>query len=95
MKLKYDFQVFEYLDMDLKKHMDDTESIYNNTNVGLDPSQNVLKGLKVIKSINQMVPLCIFYYMHGKIYFDSTRYSNILDRRTSRKFSKVVSSPTS
>ena len=61
MKLKYDFQVFEYLDMDLKKHMDDTESIYNNTNVGLDPSQNVLKGLKVIKSINQMVPLCIFF----------------------------------
>ena len=94
MKLKYDFQVFEYLDMDLKKHMDDTESIYNNTNVGLDPSQNVLKGLKVIKSINPMVSLCIIF-MHDKVYFDSTRHSNISDRRTSRKFSKVVSSPTS
>ena len=94
MKLKYDFQVFEYLDMDLKKHMDDTESIYNNTNVGLDPSQNVLKGLKVIKSINPTMSLCIIF-MPGKVYFDSTRYCNISDRRTSRKFSKVVSSPTS
>ena len=61
MKLKYDFQVFEYLDMDLKKHMDDTESIYNNTNVGLDTSQNVLKGLKVIKSINPLVSLCSIF----------------------------------
>ena len=68
--MKYDFQVFEYLDMDLKKHMDDTESIYNNTNVGLDPSQNVSKGLKVMKSIIPMVPLCSIF-MHGKIYFDS------------------------
>ena len=49
MLVESDLQVFEYLDMDLKKHMDDTESIYNNTNVGLDPSQNVLKGMKVIK----------------------------------------------
>ena len=49
MLFESDLQVFEYLDMDLKKHMDDTESIYNNTNVGLDPSQNVLKGMKVIK----------------------------------------------
>ena len=59
MKLKCDFQVFEYLDMDLKKHMDDTESIYNNTNVGLDPQQNVLKGLKVMKSIKPMMHYCI------------------------------------
>ena len=61
LKLKYDFQVFEYLDMDLKKHMDDTESIYNNTNAGLDPSQNVSKGLKVMKSIIPMVPLCSIF----------------------------------
>ena len=56
MKLKYDFQVFEYLDMDLKKHMDDTESIYNNTNVGLDPSQNTLKGMKV--KFNRSLLIC-------------------------------------
>ena len=56
MKLNCNFQVFEYLDMDLKKHMDDTESIYNDTNVGLDPQQNVLKRLKVMKSINPMMP---------------------------------------
>ena len=45
--------------MDLKKHMDDTESIYNNTNVGLDPSQNVLKGMKVIKW--KFVHLCHYF----------------------------------
>ena len=56
MLFESDLQVFEYLDMDLKKHMDDTESIYNNTNVGLDPQQNVLKRLKVMKSINPMMP---------------------------------------
>ena len=59
MLFESDLQVFEYLDMDLKKHMDDTESIYNNTNVGLDPSQNVLKGMKVIKW--KCVHLCQYF----------------------------------
>ena len=45
--------------MDLKKHMDDTESIYNNTNVGLDPSQNALKGMKVKSNRNLLICVTI------------------------------------
>ena len=71
MLFESDLQVFEYLDMDLKKHMDDTESIYNNTNVGLDPSQNVLKGMKVIKW--KFVHLCHYIIiMRVSMYFDFT-----------------------
>ena len=75
MLFESDLQVFEYLDMDLKKHMDDTESIYNNTNVGLDPSQNVLKGMKVIKW--KFVHLCQYFIgyitiMHVSMNFDFT-----------------------
>jgi len=60
MLFESDLQVFEYLDMDLKKHMDDTESIYNNTNVGLvDPSQNALKGMKVNSNRNLLICVTI------------------------------------
>ena len=59
MLFESDLQVFEYLDMDLKKHMDDTESIYNNTNVGLDPSQNTLKGMKVNSNRNLLICVTI------------------------------------
>ena len=72
MLFESDLQVFEYLDMDLKKHMDDTESIYNNTNVGLDPSQNTLKGMKV--KFNRSVLICfnILFIMHVSMNFDFT-----------------------
>ena len=72
MVFESDLQVFEYLDMDLKKHMDDTESIYNNTNVGLDPSQNTLKGMKV--KFNRSVLICfnILFIMHVSMNFDFT-----------------------
>ena len=73
MLFESDLQVFEYLDMDLKKHMDDTESIYNNTNVGLvDPSQNALKGMKVKSNRNLLICVTILFIMHVSMNFDFT-----------------------
>jgi len=83
------YLVFEYLDMDLKKHMDDTESIYNNTNVGLDPSQNALKGMKtgglpenLAKSyLRQLLSGIAYCHAHRVLHRDLKPQNLLIDNR--------------